>query len=101
MKKKGILKFKSEYSKGGMHYVIFKDAKMSLTLSTTRKVKAVKEKGSLLIAGNLLSRNFVETNIEIIDQVDKVKEVFEYMKQVRNTHYKTWDEHLVVLKYID
>lgn len=101
MKAKGILKFKNEYSKGGMHYVMFKDSKVSITLNTSRKVKAVKKNGSLLIAGHLLSRNFVETKVEIVDQTNQVKEVFEYMKEIKNTHYKTWDDQLVILKYLD
>ena len=99
MKTKGILKFKNNYSKGGMHYVVFNNNKVSITLSSSNKVKAINEKGSLLIANNLLSRNFVETKITIIDKKDEVKEVFEYMKQIKNTHYKKWNDELVVLQY--
>lgn len=99
MKEKGILKFKGEESKGAMHYVIHNNQKVSITMGTSRKVKHIRKNKGILIAPNLLSRKFEETKISINDDKSYVKEVFDYMTQLKNIHYKEWHENLVVLQY--
>lgn len=100
MKTKGILKFKGTESKGAMHYITYNEALVSLTTNTSRKVKHITSKGSIGIANNLLSKTFAETQVEIVEDPIYVKEVFDYMKSEKHTHYKKGYEGLVVLKYL-
>lgn len=101
MKNKGILKFKGTESKGPMHYITFNGDKVSLTMSTSRKVKHIKLNKSIGIANTLLSKSFNDTKVEIIEDETYVKEVYDFMKASKHTHYKKGYEGLVVLKYLE
>lgn len=99
MKTKGILKFKTELSKGGMHYITYKDMKVSLTLSNSRKVFFIKDKGYLNIAQNLLSRTFTKVKVSLHTDPILIKEVFEFMNTSKHTHYKDWNNDFIVIEY--
>ncbi len=99
MKEKGILKFKGTQSKGAMHYITYNGKTVTLTLKSSRKILDIRKSNKLLIADSLLSRNFKEIQVKTIEDIQVVKEVFELMKTKRHTHYKDWDEELVVLQY--
>jgi hypothetical protein len=98
--KKGILKFKSDLSKGAMHHIEYNGIKVSLTKKESRKVQHLEKGRNLLIAKNLLSRNFVETKIRMNDNSKYVNEVYDFMLTNKHTHYKDGYEGLVVLEFI-
>ncbi len=99
MKNKGILKFKGTESRGAMHYITYKGNTVSLTMSSSRKVKHIKANNVIGIADSLISREFNNIEVEIIYDEKYVKEVFDYMKTEKHTHYKKESDGLVVLKY--
>ena len=100
MKEKGILKFKSKYSKGPMHYITYNGNVYSVTNGTSRKVKSLKEDGTLLIANHLLSRKWEDRKIQIIDDHEFVQEVFDYMIANKHSYHKSINKDFVVLKYM-
>ncbi len=99
MKTKGIIKFKGTESKGAMHFITYNGDKVSLTESVSRKVEHIKANKSIEIANNLMSRTFNEMKVEISEDDRYVKEVYDFMKYEKHTHYKSGYEGLVVLKY--
>ena len=99
MKNKGILKFKGSESRGAMHFINYNNKFVSLTQNTSRKVKHIKKYNKLNIAFSLLSRDFNEIQVTIVEDDKMVKEVFNYMKNEKHTHYKKSPEDLVVLTY--
>ena len=98
-KSKGILKFKSKYSKGPMHYIMYNGNIYSVTTGSSRKIKSLKEEGTLEIAPHLLSRKWAPIKIEIIDDYQFVKEVFDYMITNKHSYHKSINEDFVALKY--
>jgi len=97
MNNKGILKFKGKESKGAMHYITYNGNTVTLTMGNSRKVSSLKDQGYLDIAPKLLSRQFGKMEFDIVDDKTYVKEVFDYMLHSKHTHYKKWDDNLVVL----
>lgn len=97
-KDKGILKYKSENSKGPMHYIKVDGDVYTLTLSSSQKVKDIKNNPSMKIAPNLLSRKFVDKTIEVIDDLDKVRMLFDTMLDKKNTHFKNWNDQLTAIR---
>ena len=99
MKKKGFVKFKGSESKGAMHYVEFEGDYVSITRNSSRKVKDINRKATLNVTFGLLSRDFKEVSVSIIEEINHVKKVFNFMKNLKHTHYKEYPDDLVVLKY--
>ena len=101
MKNRGILKFKGSESRGAMHFINYNNKFVSLTQKTSRKVKHIAKHNKLNIAISLLSRDFNEKRVTIIEDNKMVEEVFNYMKNEKHTHYKKSADDLVVLTYTD
>jgi hypothetical protein len=99
MKDKGFLKFKGNESKGVLNYIKYNDDIVSLTQIYSRKVRHIKTEKNIDIAIGLLSRDFNKTKVDIIDNSQTVKEVFDYMLSQKHTHYKKEYKDLVVLKF--
>jgi hypothetical protein len=100
MKDKGILKFKSKYSKGPMHYIQYNGNTYSITNGTSRKVKSLREEGTLEIASHLLSRKWETKKIEIIEDPKVVREVFNFMIANKHSYHKSINNDFVALRYL-
>lgn len=100
MSKKEIVKFKGKDTKGAMHQVFFEDKYVSLTMRNSQKMREFLEEGKISIAPNLLSRDFEETKINIIDDKTFTKRVFDYMLEKNHTHYKEYNDNLIVIEYL-
>ena len=98
MKKKGMVKFKGAESKGLMHYVEYDGGYVSITRSSSRKVKEIKKTGKLNVTFGLLSKDFNYLPVNIIEDAISIKKVFNFMKDNKHTHYKTFVDDLVILK---
>lgn len=101
MKDKGLLKYKGTESKGAMHYIKYNDQYVSLTQKTSRKVKDITKENQLMIAFGLFSKAFEKVDVTIVEEETFVKEVFDFMKSNKHTHYKTYVDNLVVLSYLN
>ena len=101
MKDKGILKFRGTESRGVMHFIKYNNTYVSITKKTSRKVKHIKKNNTLSVAFNILSKDFNDILVDINEDEIAVKQVFEYMKSQKHTHYKKTPEDLVVLTYVN
>lgn len=99
MKEKGFVKFKGSESKGAMHYIKYNNNYVSLTEKSSRKMKDMNKNSGLTIAFGLLSKNYNDIKVDIIEDVKVVNEVYSYMKTKKHTHYKNTSDNLVVLTY--
>lgn len=99
MKLKGLLKFKGKESKGPMHYIDYFGQKVSITKKESRKVKHIKQFGHIEVAPNLLSRSFSQQQVFVNEDVAYTKDVFNYMKEHKHSHYKKWEDDFVVLQF--
>lgn len=86
MKKKGMVKFKGTLSKGLMHYVEYNNDYVSITRKSSRKIKDIKKTGKLNITFGLLSREYRETPVSIVEDEQTIQNVFNYMKNEKHTH---------------
>ncbi len=99
MKKKGMVKFQGVESRGLMHYVEYEGGYVSITRNSSRKIKVINNTGKLKVTFGLLSKDYAELPVEIIEDISSVKKVFNFMKDNKHTHYKTFVDDLVILKY--
>ena len=99
MKKKGMVKFQGEESKGLMHYIEYEGGYVSITRNSSRKIKVINNTGKLKVTFGLLSKDYNELPVEIIEDISSVKKVFNFMKDNKHTHYKKFVDDLVILKY--
>lgn len=99
MRTKGFLKFRGNKSKGVMHFINYQGNRVSLTRRNSRKVTHINQFGVIGIAPSVLSRNFEDTKVHIIEDSTFVKDVFDYMNKSKHSRYKDSYEELVVLKY--
>ena len=99
MKKKGMVKFQGSESKGLLNYVEYNGEFVSITRSSSRKIKDIKKNKKLKVTFGMFSRDFKEVPVSIVDDEVRVKKVFEHMKTAKHTHYKEFVEDLVILKY--
>jgi len=95
---KNIVKFKYEGHEGFLSVVDKEDAYYSLVEKHTPKVVSVKETHKLLISYELKMPDFIETEVDIIDDFDFTKEIYEQLKKDKNLYFKELNNQLCVLK---
>lgn len=99
MKEIGALKYKHENEKGVMHYVTFENQVVGLSQIKSLKIDYVDQYGKLDVAFDLKSKEFKTVSVEISNDIEFVKSVYEYMLSVDNTYFKDGQEGLCVLKF--
>ena len=95
---KNIVKFKYEGHEGFLSVVDKEDAYYTLVEKNTPKVEAAKETHKLLISYELKMPDFIETEVDIIDDFDFTKEIYEQLKKDKNLYFKELNNQLCVLK---
>lgn len=99
MAKKDIIKFRHGNHKGMFHYTVFEDQFLALSELKTGKVDYIKEHGSLDITFDLKSETYDKMAVDVMDDQDLVKRVYDFMLENDNNYFKDGYDHLVVLKF--
>lgn len=95
---KNIVKFKHDGHEGFLSIVDKNDSYYSLVEKNTTKVEAAKGTHKLLISYELKNPNFMEVEVDIIDDFDFTKEIYEQLEKDKNLYFKELNEQLCVLK---
>ncbi len=99
MAKKDIIKFRHGNHKGMFHYTVFEGSFVALSEVKTGKVDYIKEHGSLDITFDLKSETYDNMAVDVIDDQELVKKVYDFMLANENNYFKDGFDHLVVLKF--
>lgn len=95
---KNIVKFSHEGHEGFLSVVEKNGSYYSLVEKNTPKVEAAKETHKLLISYELKTPNFIEVEVDIVDDFDFTKEIYERLEKDKNLYFKELNEQLCVLK---
>lgn len=97
--KKGIFRFRSNKSKGNLHYIDYNGEKVSITKRESNKITHIKEYGHIDIATTLVSSSFRSQRVELYEDQKYVRSVFQHMVDQNHSHYKNWEDDFIVIKY--
>eukprot|EP01156_Anaeramoeba_ignava_P004677 Anaeramoba_ignava/a234474_3.p1 GENE.a234474_3~~a234474_3.p1 ORF type:complete len:119 (+),score=18.68 a234474_3:38-394(+) len=98
IKESGFVKILIDGSAPTLHYIYDNNKVYSLTLSGSNKVGKIKNNNKAKIVLNNDSENALESEISIIDNKDRVKELFNKMLEMDFTHFKEFDDDIVILE---
>lgn len=99
MAKKDIIKFRHENDKGMFHYTVFEGEFVALSELKTKKVDYIKKHGTLDITFDLKSETYDNMAVDIIDDQEYVKKVYDFMSSNDNNYFEDGYDHLIVLKF--
>ncbi len=99
MGKRDLIKFRHGSHKGIFHYTILDDAFVSLSELKTGKVEYIREHGTLDITFDPKSETYDNMAVDIVDDQEYVKKVYDVMLENENNYFKDGFDHLVVLKF--
>ncbi len=99
MAKPTLVKFRHGNHKGIFHYVVFEGSFVSLSEVNTGKIDYIKEKKSLDITFDLKDENYDIMSVDVIEDMEYVQKVYDFMLQNDNTYFKNGIEGLCVLKF--
>lgn len=97
MKNKGILRFKHSTGGGMMHYIIFDDRVVTLTENSSKKANEIAKTGEIAINFKKLGGEFNNLKVRIEENNEVVKNVFDEMIELKNSHFKKFSDDLVAL----
>ena len=98
MNKKCLIKFSHEDKTDLMHYVIYEKDVVVLTKKASEKVSFVKENKELQVSFDVDSNKYDLLKVDIIEDEDYVKKVYQYMIDTNNAYFMDGTEGLVALK---
>ncbi len=102
MEANGFVKFIEDDTKGAMHYVTYQNKLYSLTNDDSKKLSHIKNKGTLRMTVGLQSTDYREIPVVIDEDLTVIKAVFDYMKEISHTHYKSeYEGNILALEYIE
>lgn len=96
---KGFVKLLQHEKETTLHYIKSDDKLLALTLKTSDKVDAINNNIPAQLSFAKKDRtNLIDANIKIIHNQATVKQVFNQMIALNFTHFKTYNNDLVVLE---
>lgn len=98
IKDKGYVKLLLDGKASTLHYLKDDNSVYSLTLNTSNKVGKINKNNNVKL---LFSKNIdeaVESKVNIISDKAQVKALFDKLLDLNFTHYKKYDDDLVVLE---
>ena len=99
MPKRDLIKFRHGNNKGIFHYTVFEGDFVALTEVKTGKIDYIKEHGTLDITFDLTSETYDIMEVDVIEDEDYVKKVYDFMLKNENNYYKDGFDKLCVLKF--
>jgi hypothetical protein len=98
IKDKGYVKLMLDGKASTLHYIKDNNNVYSLTLSSSKKVAKINEniESKILFGKNI--DDAIDTKINIISEKAEVKDLFDKLLDMKFTHYKKYNDDLVVLE---
>lgn len=96
---KGIIKLIQGEKETTLHYIQSDDKLLALTLKSSQKVQAIHNHIPAQLSFAKKDRtNLIDADIQVIENKTVVKQVFDQMLALNFTHFKTYNDNLVVLE---
>jgi hypothetical protein len=99
MPKRDLIKFRHENKKGIFHYTVYEGDFVALSEIQTSKVDYIKKHGTLDITFDLTSENYDIMQVDIIENEEYVKKVYDFMLDNENNYFKDGFAKLCVLRF--
>lgn len=99
IKDRAIIKIEQKGSEAMMHSVNIEDNYYSLTLGASEKVKKLEEDSSLNFIFTKNSSEVLKASAKVISDKEVVKDLFDRLLDINFTHFKQWDDDLVVMEF--
>lgn len=94
MKSKGIFKLNERI----MHYISEEGKVYCLSMNDTDLVEEIKDDPNVSIIFDIKSGESLPGKVKIIENQDKVKDIFNKMLNEDNTYFKEFDDKLIVFE---
>jgi hypothetical protein len=94
---KGILKLTAKGKTRMMHYVVMDDHMKALAMGDTDLIRDLNEDHHIEIILNIKEDKEIPANVQVIEDKEQVKTLFDTMLELNHTWFKEYDDHLVVL----
>lgn len=99
IKDKAIIKIDQRGTEAMMHSVNIGDKYYSLTLGNSDKVKKLEEDSNLNFIFTQNSSEVLQANAKVISDTNIVKDLFDRLLDINFTHFKQWDDDLVIMEF--
>jgi general stress protein 26 len=98
LSEKGIVKLVHEKSDANLHYIREGNKLVALTLGTSNKIKRIIDNDEMKLAFANSSKDFIDTKVSIVKDQKKIKMQFNKMLEMNFTHFKKYNDDLVILE---
>jgi hypothetical protein len=94
-----LIKFRHNDKVGLFHYTIFEGDFVALSEKNTSKINYIKARGALDVTFDMDSTIYDVMAVDVIEDLDYVKKVYDYMQKTENSYFNQGPKGLVVLKF--
>jgi len=98
MNKKGILKIKSNNKERMMHYLFIDNKIQILSLDDTDLIDDIKKNNEIELTFHLKKEVDMKALVTIVEDKEKVKELYYKMLEEKTSYFKEYDERLIILE---
>jgi hypothetical protein len=94
-----LIKFRHDSHKGIFHYTVFEGEFVALSEIATKKIDYIKEHGAIDLTFDLHGTNYDIMAVDVIEDPEYVKRVYDYMQATENSYFNRGIEGLCVLRF--
>ncbi len=94
-----LIKFRHNDKVGIFHYTIIDGDFVVLSEKNTSKIDYIKERGALDVTFDMDSTIYDVMAVDVIEDVDYVQKVYDYMQETNNAYFNDGPEGLVALRF--
>ncbi len=98
MNKKCLIKFSHDDNTDLMHYVVYEGDVVVLSKEDSKKISYAKKHKELEVSFHIDSKEYDVLKVEVIDDKEYVKKVYDYMIETNNAYFMDGHEDLVAMK---
>lgn len=98
MNKRCLIKFSHDDKTDLMHYVVFDGDVVVLSKKESTKVPYAQKEKELEVSFDIESNDYDVLKVEVVEDLDYVKKVYNYMIETNNAYFTDGYEDLVALK---
>jgi hypothetical protein len=98
MNKKCLIKFSHDDNTDLMHYVVYEGDVVVLSKEDSKKISYAKKHKKLEVSFHIDSKEYDVLKVDVIDDKEYVKKVYDYMIETNNAYFMDGYEDLVAMK---